>query len=101
MSKSFIITKDIGGQAYDSTKIENYMGYDFITGPELVRKFQNQLLHTRYVDHKITEVEKIEESNGGFKIITSESEQYESNAFIIATGMMRRKLDIPGEAKLL
>ena len=75
------------------------MGYDFITGPELVRKFQNHLLHTHYVDHKIAEVEKIEELNDGFKITTSEADQYESNALIIATGMTRRKLDIPGEEK--
>ena len=33
---AFVITRDLGGQALDSCKIENYMGYDFITGPELI-----------------------------------------------------------------
>lgn len=33
--QAFLIAGDLGGQAIDSTKIENYMGYDFITGPQL------------------------------------------------------------------
>ena len=32
---TFVAMADLGGQAVDSTKIKNYMGYDFITGPEL------------------------------------------------------------------
>jgi alkyl hydroperoxide reductase subunit F len=35
---AFLITRELGGQAVDSTKIENYMGYDFITGPELIER---------------------------------------------------------------
>jgi len=35
--KAFLIADGLGGQAIDSTKIENYMGFDFITGPELVK----------------------------------------------------------------
>jgi alkyl hydroperoxide reductase subunit F len=60
---TFVITKNLGGQAYDSTKIQNYMGYDFITGPELVAKFRDQLIHPHYVDHLMSEVEKIEIKN--------------------------------------
>mgnify|MGYP002282226748 CR=1 FL=1 len=29
---TFFIANDIGGQAIDSTKIRNYMGFDFISG---------------------------------------------------------------------
>ncbi len=43
---AFMIAKDLGGQAVDSTKIENYMGYDFITGPELIGKFREQLVRS-------------------------------------------------------
>jgi alkyl hydroperoxide reductase subunit F len=56
---AFLISKDLGGQAVDSTKIENYMGFDFITGPELVGKFEEQLVRSHYIDHVISEVEKI------------------------------------------
>lgn len=38
-----VIAKDIGGQAILSADIENYTGYQFITGPELVQKFREHL----------------------------------------------------------
>ena len=34
---AFVITKDLGGQAIDSTKVENYMGFDFITASDMMR----------------------------------------------------------------
>ncbi|MEE8330053.1 MAG: FAD-dependent oxidoreductase [Thermodesulfovibrionia bacterium] len=94
---AFLITKDLGGQAIDSTKIENYMGFDFITGPELTRKFQYQLIHSNYIDHLMREVEKIEPVRDGFNIITSEINKYFTKTLIIATGMTRRRLKVPGE----
>lgn len=94
---AFLITKDLGGQAIDSTKIENYMGYDFITGPELTKRFQDQLIHSHYIDHLMTQVEKIEPVEEGFQVTTSDLRKYTSKALIIATGMTRRKLKIPGE----
>ncbi len=94
---AFLITKDLGGQAIDSKKIENYMGFDFITGPELIRKFQYQLIHSRYIDHLMSEVEKIEPVEGGFYVTTSELKRYFAKTLIIATGMSRRRLKVPGE----
>ena len=94
---AFLITKDLGGQAVDSTKIENYMGYDFITGPELIDKFQYQLIHSNYIDHMMTEVEKIEPADGGFYVTTSELKKYFTKTLLVATGMTRRKLKVPGE----
>jgi len=94
---AFLIAKDLGGQAIDSTKIENYMGYDFITGPELTKRFQDQLIRSHYIDHLMSQVEKIEPFEEGFRVITSELRKYTAKALIVATGMTRRKLKIPGE----
>ena len=94
---AFLIGKELGGQAVDSTKIENYMGYDFITGPELVDKFQYQLINSHYIDHLIDEVDRIEAVEGGFNVTTAELVRYFARTVIIATGMTRRKLDVPGE----
>ena len=41
--KTLIISKDIGGQAAWSSDIENYLGFSMITGPELVKKFEEHL----------------------------------------------------------
>jgi len=94
---AFLITKDLGGQAIDSTKIENYMGFDFITGPELTEKFQYQLIHSHYIDHLMSDVEKIEVSEGSFNVTTSELKTYLAKTLIIATGMTRRRLKVQGE----
>ncbi|MDA8239302.1 MAG: FAD-dependent oxidoreductase [Nitrospiraceae bacterium] len=95
--EALLIAKDLGGQAIDSTKIENYMGFDFITGPELVEKFRMQLVGSRYIDHLMSTVEKIEPSEEGFQVITAELKKYSAKALIVATGMTRRKLGVPGE----
>jgi NADH-dependent peroxiredoxin subunit F len=96
---AFIITKDLGGQAVDSTKIENYMGFDFIRGPELVEKFQYQLIHSHYIDHLISDTEKIEPFKRGFNVTTSKLNKYFAKTLIIATGMTRRRLNIDGEER--
>lgn len=94
---AFLITKDLGGQAIDSTKIENYMGFDFITGPELIEKFQYQLIHSHYIDHLMSDAEKIEAADTGFNVTTSELKTYFAKTLIITTGMTRRKLKVRGE----
>lgn len=94
---ALLITKDLGGQAIDSTKIENYMGFDFISGPTLIEKFQLQLVHSHYIDHLLSEVEKIEPVEGGFKITTSELKEYFALTLLVATGMTRRRLNVRGE----
>jgi alkyl hydroperoxide reductase subunit F len=96
---TFVIAKNLGGQAEDSTQIENYMGFDFITGPELVLKFTNQLIHSHHVDHLIGEAEKLEVVDGRFSITASDLRVYTADAVILATGMTRRRLDVPGEAE--
>jgi alkyl hydroperoxide reductase subunit F len=97
---AFLIAKDLGGQAIDSTKISNYMGFDFITGPELVGKFQYQLIHSHYIDHLITDVERVEPVEGGFHVTTSELIKFFAPTLIISTGMSRRRLNVPGEEEL-
>ena len=38
-----LITDEIGGQVTSTTEIENYMGYMYIEGEELVDKFEDQV----------------------------------------------------------
>ncbi len=98
---TMLVTKDIGGQAVDSSKIKNYMGFDFISGKDLVKKFRDQFLHHHYLDHMIDEVVKITRSEKGFEVLTRGGKIIHTRAIIIATGMKRKKLGVPGEEKLL
>ena len=94
---ALILTRDLGGQAVDSTMIDNYMGYDFITGPELVARFRDQLIHSHHLDHRLVAVEKVEALDAGFQVGTANGSLYQARALIVATGANPRRLDIPGE----
>lgn len=93
---ALLISTELGGQAVDSTMIENYMGFDFITGPELIVKFRQQLIHSHYIDHLIAKVDAVDIVDQGYRVRTPAA-AFHSRALLIATGMSRRKLGIPGE----
>lgn len=91
-----VITKDIGGQAAWSSDIENYTGYQFITGPELVRKFEE---HVRQYGANLKENEEIIElvKRDDIIYIKTINSDYEAKAVIIASGKRVRELGVPGE----
>lgn len=91
-----VITRDIGGQATLSSDIENYTGYQFITGPELVGKFRE---HLNQFGVKIREGEVVTSVRKGGEVVRIETERgkYEAKAAIIASGRIPRKLGVEGE----
>lgn len=98
--ETLLISADIGGQVNWTLGIENYMGYQFIEGPELIDKFQTQVSQypiDQKIGYKVSRLEKIE---GGFEAITETGERYQARTVIFATGKSPRKLNVPGEAEL-
>ncbi len=93
--KFLTIAKDIGGQAALSSDIENYTGYQYITGSELAKKFEEHVREFS-ADVKYEEVVKVESSDGTFRVIT-EKGSYDSKSLIVATGAKPRSLNVPGE----
>lgn len=92
-----VVTKDIGGQAAWSADIENYTGYQFITGPELANKFEE---HMRKFDFELKELEEavdIIKQDSRAIIVKTNKASYETQALIIASGKQSRELDVPGE----
>ena len=94
--KTLVITKNIGGWAATSSEIGNYPSYQFITGPELAKKFEEHLKSFDLDLREGEEVISIEKLNNIFKVKTKKDE-YKSKAVIIASGRIPRKLNIPGE----
>ena len=91
-----IISSDIGGQAAISGDIENYTGYQFITGPELAIKFQEHM-NSFGIQTKIPEeVKDIQKKSKLIKVVTNKAE-YLAKAVMIATGKRSRELKIEGE----
>ena len=97
---TLLISQDIGGQMNRTLGIENYMGYQFIEGPELIEKFQSQVGQFP-IEQKIGyKVSRLEEIDGGFEATTENDEQYQSKVAIFATGKRPRTLNVPGETEL-
>ena len=84
-----------GGQIVNSPEVENYPGFKNISGFDLVQAVYEQAkdLGMEYKNDKIDSVIK---TDAGFTV-KGESEFYECDAVIIATGAKRRKLGVPGE----
>ena len=98
--KTLLVSVDIGGQVNNTLGIENYLGYQFIEGPELIDKFQTQVSQFP-IDQKIGEkVSRLEKIDGGFEAISETGDKYQTRAVIFATGKRPRKLNVPGEAEL-
>ncbi len=96
--KTLLLTKDFEGQIFTSAKVENYPGFEEISGSELSTKLKNHLLKFRKII-EIKEgmtVERIEKIKERYQVITSENKKYSSFSLIIATGASPRRLKIKG-----
>jgi len=91
-----IITKDIGGQAALSADVENYTGYQYITGLELAKKFEDHMKEFVIEVKEGEEVVGVEKAGDAVKVKTDRG-IYESKTLIIASGARPRMLNVPGE----
>lgn len=93
---TLMISTDFGGQPMWTMEIENYMGYQFITGPELMTKFEEQV--QRFSGRmKFEQVTKLSVNDDGSFTVTCGEESYLSKTVIIASGKRPRRLEVPGE----
>ena len=87
-----------GGLAMLSPNIENYAGFESISGTELMEKMKQHA--SKYVDiHFYEEVKEIVKKNNRFNIETVKT-KYTVGAVLFCTGTEHRKLNAPGEVEL-
>jgi thioredoxin-disulfide reductase len=98
---TLLITKIFGGQVTEkAVKVENYPGFEEISGQELIEKFKKQLM--RYdISVEFEEVKKITKENQNFLVETVSQKKFESFTVIVATGAEPRMLNIKGEKEFL
>jgi alkyl hydroperoxide reductase subunit F len=97
---TLLITVDIGGQVNWTNGVENYLGYQFIEGDELISKFQqqvNQFPIDQKIGQNVTQVKKID---GGFEVIDEKGDKFQGKAVILASGKRPRRLNVTGEIEL-
>ncbi|HEP1786212.1 TPA: thioredoxin-disulfide reductase [Streptococcus suis] len=84
-----------GGQMNNTAEIENYPGYDHISGPALAEKMFEPL-EKFGVDHIFGTLVRIEEE-GQIKKVITEDGVLETKTVVLAMGAKHRLLGIPGE----
>ena len=92
-----IVSKDLGGQMNLIPRLENYPGAIMTSGQILAKT-----LETQYLSFKgeivYDTVEKIDESEGGFKIKTTRSE-YAAKSVVLAPGKVPNMLGLENESE--
>ncbi len=96
MLSTIIITKDKGGQMSEAGYVENYPGIKSILGPDLVDKFYDHLGEYR-VPVILDEVLDVKKNESLFNVLTSSGKNFKSKTVILALGVIRKKLGVPGE----
>ncbi len=98
--KTLILEMMMGaGSGYMVPLMENYPGFELISGKDLLDKMRKQA--EKHVQIKnFEEVKSINKKNNNFIIETANSE-YVAGAVIITTGSRHRRLQVPGETDFL
>ncbi len=85
----------MSGTVATSFNVDNYLGFEKISGMDLAEKFKNHALS--YGDNFLAAaVEKIQKCNNTFTVFTNKG-KYQSKTVIVATGASHRHLGVAGE----
>jgi alkyl hydroperoxide reductase subunit F len=103
---TLLVTRDLGGQTLWTSEIENYMGYQYITGEELAVKFEEQVkqfpiaLEVGDGVQTLSAEGQARPSARQFSVTTDSGKHFRARTVIIASGKRSRTLNVPGEQRL-
>lgn len=97
-TKNLIIDKDLaGGIGREVPEMENYPGFESISGLELIEKMKEQAIKNTEL-HEMEEVTEITQTDEEYRFtLTTNKGQYKSKTIILATGSSHRHLNAVGE----
>lgn len=99
--KTLLIAKGFGGQvARKAVDIENYPGFEKISGQELFERFEKHL-KSQEIEIEMNQAVKMEKSKDTFFVFTDEKEKFEAKAVIVTSGADPRPLEVPGEKEFI
>ena len=99
-TKNLIIDRDLaGGLGREVPEMENYPGFDNISGLELIEKMKTQATKNCEL-HEMEEVTQIVKTNDEYRfIVKTNKDEYRTKSIILATGSSHRHLEAEGEEK--
>lgn len=99
--KTLLISPYLGGQVSMTSDVENYPGYNAISGIELAKAFEEQLqLHSIYLRLNDS-VNTLDLTEKGGAVTTERGARYSFTTLIAASGKRVRELGIPGEKEFI
>ena len=98
--ETLVISEDLGGKTAYGFQAQGYEGHEVIRGGEMIEKFKRQLEYLNFA-HQIDRVSKIVPEDKHYAVLTQSNKRFEAKAIIIATGAQPKRLDVPGEKKLI
>jgi thioredoxin reductase (NADPH) len=99
--KTVLIEKTyLGGQIVNTYQLENYPGYEEITGADLVAKMEAQV-RKHGLEIVLEDVESLDITGEIKKVKTANNKVYEAKAIILAMGANPRKLGVPNEDRFI
>jgi len=90
-----------GGQILTTDRIENYPGFERISGPDLIQRMQDQATKFGARIESGREATSLRRQRDGILTVTVNDgeDEYHARAVILAPGSGYRHLDVPGEEK--
>lgn len=97
-TKNLIIDKDLaGGLGREVPEMENYPGFDNISGLELIEKMKAQAVKNCQLN-EMEEVQEIIKTDDEYRFtVKTNKDSYQSRTVILATGSSHRHLNAKGE----
>lgn len=97
-TKTLIVDKDLaGGLGREVPEMENYPGFDNISGLELIEKIKSQAIKNTELKES-EEVIEIEKNDSEYRFtVKTTKDTYQSKTIILATGSSHRHLNAKGE----
>ena len=101
-TKNLIIDRDLaGGIGREVPEMENYPGFDNISGLELIEKMKVQATKNTEL-HEMEEVVEIIKNDDEYRFtVKTAKDEYLAKSIILATGSSHRHLEVKGEEEFL
>ena len=98
---TLLITKDFGGQmAKKAVNIENYPGFEEISGLDLIKIFEKHL-RSHKINIEINAVKGVVKNGEVFLVTTGDRKEFQSKTVIAASGADPRPLEVEGEKEFI
>ncbi len=95
-----LVSKDLGGKTNYKLHLPWIEDYQVIKGLEVVNKFKSELEYLDFARH-MEGVDKIDQTDGHFVVVTTGGADLPTKAVILATGTKQLRLRVPGEKEYM